>query len=915
MISEAQKSQYIQNHNLQLEEFNHSLRSGQIRAQQAGGSASDAPTLSPDELEEIAAKRIRQQMLARGIEEDAKRAPIPQEHGILLHKPKGYAPQPNAGGVLNGEGQVPVPSEQEKRRQQESFRQQVQLAQSMQMPQSDRRAPRQRPASPPVPIPGQNGLQALGVRDSAQYKQQKMQESKQMLQQQELEQQAYQATLHMAPVLRSSDEYGLMSGRTSLNSGKMGANGHLQHQAPDASSMYVPLSAKKNVVPDRDPNSYFPSASVRDAHARQLAAIQESQQMNYAFTPQQSSQLQSQMGGFAEGGAGMISRGNGSGAIMSRNGDSGSGVGVGVGGIGGIGGGGGVGGMTIGQHNNLVKKESQRQYQQALDSDRQAKSAAGSSQGQGQGQGQPLSRISLSQIPQKGANSRHEQNSLFSPVKSGTNIIDTVGQYELDQQDVHKRRVVQSTYQAQLRAAQESKPIGADQPRVALFSQKDQRQHEQSGAAAFSNAVDYQRHLEAASRGNVSLPIDGNSAYTGYSHGGFNATDPTYVQLRAEEREKQQDFIEKVKQSSGQEPLVSPRTLMYRRKYPDAARDYDTSTPYGILANSLSKNEDVYAEKALQEGMKKMSQQLRVEQLEADRRMHEAARNSPRERVSLVKPKTRAQIDAEKAENYIPSGLPMFNPYDWNENALDYTWNVNQKPDGVGSLSGRQQQHPVHALPHATQQMYFGHTGQADPQAAAQASLTQQSQRMPGNGQGQQPSERMALYEENRPLRTSLELYPLDVEKVHRMQMQADYREGIKSDRTDREQQQRQEQQQAEEYMAQQQALVHGHGHNLPQLQYMQPVPSANPNLHNRAFIKSGLGQPSGISELASGRQPHVPPQAKLQSSYPQPRRVGGQMASTHAQGGGGGGQAGGQAAPFAQAPQQAGFRMSARAA
>ena len=113
----------------------------------------------------------------------------------------------------------------------------------MREPLQTQRIPRQRPASPPVPLPGQNGLSTLGARDSAQYKQQKLQESKNILQQQELDLQAYAATvqLHGGPVLRSSDEYGFMSGRARIASGKsnMGNGNGQAVQADGAAGLGV----------------------------------------------------------------------------------------------------------------------------------------------------------------------------------------------------------------------------------------------------------------------------------------------------------------------------------------------------------------------------------------------------------------------------------------------------------------------------------------------------------------------------------------------------------------------------------------------------------------------------------------------------------------------------------------------------
>jgi hypothetical protein len=330
-----------------------------------------------------------------------------------------------------------------------------------------------------------------------------------------------------------------------------------------------------------------------------------------------------------------------------------------------------------------------------------------------------------------------------------------------------------------------------------------------------------------------------------------------------------------------QQPICSPRTMLFRKKNnisdggPDEIKA-QSSQPYGLLAAALDRNEDTLAEKGISEGLKKLAQAQRVAQLQEDERINQQSRSKPVERVSLKSPRFVSQAAAEQdmSENTVPGGLPMYNQYDWNQNALDYTWNTNQNPDRVGgapgSDTGRQGSH--FPLPHATQSMYFAQNGQGDSlQMAASPSARR--------GQDGAAEPRHLQYAENQPQNVSLELYPLDVEKVHRMQAQAAYKEGLLSDRTIRAMQ---EQQQADERGGAHQNI------QMPQLQIKQQMPAHNMNQHNPNYGGRGNDNISGVTSLANGRQPQVPASDPIPRSGPNGgyhpdnhRMVAGQVANT----------------------------------
>ena len=784
------------NHHLSLQQFN--AAQAPINAnlvQRAGmGNPQSSPNISPEKLQATAAKRNKQMEESRKITAMAAQEALPQGHAILLNKPQQLVGNPSTQqqGVLQGHGQVSHISAEQKLIQQAQFRQNVQDAAHMQEPTQQRAPPRQRPASPGIPIPGENKLMTMGQLDSADHKHQRLMEAKMMLEKQSQETQAFKAISGANPVLRSSDEYGMMSGRGGQHSGRPGQQGQYN----------LIINPKKVPVPERDPNAYFPSPLVREAKSRQHAAV-------------------ASRDGFPDVNEGAF----------------------------------------IGKQNYDKRKQQQEQYKQQMDTDRQAANYAQTiNEADNQNR---TGHISLQEIAQNGANNRNEAG-LFSPIRSGANIIDKVGNYDYDHKDSAKKKEMQAEYYAQLMAAQQATvPVSQRQP---LYTPQQQQQQMQANPYNMSQAEYFHKvNQDPQSQDATSLPVHGHSDYSGYSRQGFNAQDPAYQQMRAAELEKQADFQSKVEASNAAQPILSPRTMMYRKKYLVAdGPDYDTSTPYGMLTNSLQKNEDLLEEKGIQEGVKKMSQQLRVQQLEADKQMHETARNTPQQRVSYAKPrKTQEQIDTEISENHIPSGLPMFNQYDWNQNSLDYTWNSNQQTNGNanGALSPRS----AHAKAHTTRQMYYAQNGE-------------DNEALTPTGQSTIAMKRYQQFDHGSKDNTSLPLTSLDLEKTVHAKNKTAYQDGMLSDRSELARQQYHEQlMQQQMNLQERDPTGQASYQQVPLLAITQNVPAQNPNYHNPAHGGAGLDPISGISALANGRQPQVPNSTQQRSSFPDPRRVGGE--------------------------------------
>jgi len=938
-----------------------------------GGGGAHGASLTM-EAEALQAKRRQQAEHAKRITEDAARKSIPEGHAILLHTPlhlqvpgllnrvvssQGPGGHGQQGGssesmnqysnnqyaqmiaqaaqqqaymnndemssfganlssmsttsgrggahsnsILNGQGEVEFITPEQKKQQQEEYVRQIeqgmlvqQQAQLYAIQEAEAgKPPRQRASSPPIPIPGQNGLSNLGARDSPQSKAYRMEEAKQLLQEQSALVRQYQSVQQAAQpnLLRTSDDYGLMSGRVSKSgagspqqqgkfssqgqgdSGQFnGAGGGNSMTGDNSGNFSAPgyhpkvIPQNRTSVPERDPNAYFPSPSVREAHERAAAAAaQTARQISLGnmYNPSEP--------------------GN-----TGRNGDPSS---------------------SLAEENREQRKIQQRQYQDALDSDRHAPAP-----------GSQMGRIQLSNIGSRAANNRNEQV-LFSPVKPGPNVIDLVGNYEVDRRDPMKKREFAETYANQLKAAQAAVlPIGSLQPRAPLSAQhnSNSKYNAQAQLNPFNESVaSHQMKEELRSHGNNSLSISGNSPYSGFARSGFYANGiEAHEAMRAAEIEKMQQFHAAAQEANQQQPIYSPRKMLFRKKNnisdggPDDVKA-QSSQPYGLLASALERNEDTLAEKGVSEGLKKLAQAQRVAQLQQDERIKQQTRSIPVQRVPLKSPRYRSKEEMEQdiVENTVPGGLPMFNQYDWNQNALDYTWNSNQIPDrvgaGQGSDTGRQGQH--FPLPHATHHMYFAQNGQGDSTQLAHPSARQDQINFgsmdPDSVSSEHRAEQRHLqYAENQPQNVSLQMYPLDVEKVHRMQSQAAYKEGLLSDRTIRAIQLQEQQQQQQ----QQQQQGGSRNNQMPQLQIKQQIPIRNMNQHNPNFGGQGIDNVSGVSSLANGRQPQVPAYDPVQRSttnggyHPDTHRmVAGQMANS--------GRGYIYAAPNGHTPQKTGFAL-----
>jgi hypothetical protein len=226
-----------------------------------------------------------------------------------------------------------------------------------------------------------------------------------------------------------------------------------------------------------------------------------------------------------------------------------------------------------------------------------------------------------------------------------------------------------------------------------------------------------------------------------------------------------------------QEPIESPRTTLYRRKHATQEKDYDVSTPYGMLTASISNNEDLLEEKGIQEGKKKLAQKLLVSQLEADEvRKAEILAQEP-ERFSAFAQGKREALEAKYAANVTEEehrqaeGLPMYTKYDWNENALDFKWNSNQDP-----MDRSDDDH--FNLKHGTYQMHYG-----VPEGSPRSNSNQSEDVPPGLTGHEDRQQAMAV---NRPQLTSLPLYGVDKdhEKALLMRNQALYEQGMLTDRS-----------------------------------------------------------------------------------------------------------------------------------
>jgi hypothetical protein len=870
MLAENAKMQYKQqnNHNhdiSSLDQFKPAQTNSNIPLMMTNSNTSNSndngngngtSNISPEKFNNNAIKKLKQQKYFNEITEMSEASPIPTGHSILLNQPKGYKNVNNPQkGIINGQGElyhIENMSSEQKRLQQAQFRNNVEAAaasgininnsnsnDSVGHSHSGNHLPsRERPPSPNAPIPGQNGLMTLGSHDTLEYKHQKMIEAKAMLQRQIAETQQYKLmTSTGTPMLRSSDEYG------------SGSNSNSDGSWSNRSGSYALIQNKKNItIPERDPNQYFPTQNVQEAKTRAYEAAQAAQAAATA---------------------------------NYENGNSSS--------------------KTLSQENYERKKNAAVNYQNALDSDRHDREQRDKDRDNNN------ERIRLDTIDEKSANKRHEKNLLFSPIKKGPNIMDTMGKYEMDHRDNNKKREMQATYRSQLQAAQAaSTPISLQYsermtPNSYSIHQQQLKQQQYVQPDPFKASSQYQERIEQFSRGNVTLPIDHNTnaQYQGFSRAGFDASDPVHQQMRQAEIEKQQEFLNNVKKSQEQEPILSPRSMLYKRKYlVSEGKDYDVTTPYGMLTNSLNKNEDIINEKMKIDGMKKIAQQLRVEQLQSDEIMNENARNTPNIRHSNVKKHNHnhnhnnddnidGNIDGS-SNDLVPHGLPVLSNTDWNLNSLDYKWNVNQNPDDVLSPRSYAKAHKTYQMHYpdvSSDSSYIGYnhaTGKFDQLLSTVTSDTNTTNININPYQ----------YDNGSAINTSLPLKSLDIEKAIHAKNKMNYNQGVLSDRSEKKRLLQQKEYEKMLHMQKQMSLSqqyqqsggvggnqsqsqgqlgsNGGYQHVPPLEFVQqtnimnyqqttPLPNPNPNLHNPHYGGQGLDPVSGVTALASGRQPQVP--------------------------------------------------------
>ena len=810
---EISRQLYTQKHQFDLQQSN--AKGGGLQAPRGGAAAGPAKQSQSEwEKNEMAARKAKQDNYSRQLDADKNQPEIIQRHSTLLNQPRAFTPNPEQstarGGsalnkstaILHGQGSHPDLSPEQRRVAQSEFRTMVEDAKNLETPSSARKAPRVRPASPEAPLPGVSMLNSIGARDSVDYQQQKAVINRQFVQQQNEISKIKDAQQAGNPTMRSSDEYGLVSGRNSTQN--------------SARTSYIPQYNKnKEPIPVNEPfkAEHYPSEYVlRQLQIQQLAA-QEAQNQG----------------------------GNNPGA-------------------------------SVAAENNERRRNAAMQYQTALNEDKSRQSVTLNNGPQ---------RIPLQQSLEKRANLRNEAHIVPTATITGPNVIDTVGQYEMDHKNKEMQRQMHDQYRMELDAAQRNnQPVSNPQDRIVLREQNKSKNVLTNDPFRSSN--EYLGKMDNQLRGEEgSLGVNGNAPYTGRSRS--DRGDHVHELMRLQELERQHEFQRQAQQANNQQPLASPRTLLYQRKHA-LEKDYDVGTPYGMLANSLSRNEDVdsrLAGRGEQEAQRVQDQTRYVQALEADKRRHEEAVNASPDRISLVKKTPRTMLleeDYAVTEAAKGGGLPMFNQHDWNQLSLDQTWNV---PDQDPNDSSRFHKH------HNTTQMYV------PPGVEQNASNVVHG----GTAQGGTKYAPVAYNQQGQPNptdTTSLPLYglELDVEKAVRARNEANYREGMLSDRTQRLVQAQQEIEQRQQQLQQQLSYVS----STPQL-HMTNAPQNINQIKHSSDPRTG-----GIAQITAGRQ------IQPTQLYAAPPPVGAMQRSPAIQNDRSSIMGKGMVSPIRQ-PQQAGFR------
>lgn len=817
-------------------------RAGENLFRNAPVGQKTSPQVSPERLAEAAKKQKSQQAFADEITRLQNAKPIPQGHHILLHQQRPISPQyqqyaSEQTRILYGKGEMPEPDPSNKLELQKQYRASIDAANALQAEPSPERKPRIRPDSPSAPIPGQNFLSTIGEKDSPAYKLKKLQEAKELIQQQ-----AQIATLRE-------------------NMKKEAERPLTEIKRPGGGT---PLK-KKQDVPERGP--HFPSPKVASALATQQMRNEE-------------------LNGGAEDGS------------------------------------------TVTEENYMRRKAEQTKYRDALNSDKRKPrpdEALGIS-----------ARISVKELPAKGANTRQENNlrSAINEIVKGPNVVDTIGNYDYDRHDYNKKLQRQLEYSRQLQEAQaNSLPLSETLPREALMPRLRQKNELTPDPFHHGDVYLGSGHQPPPDTNNSLPGLIDKEPYQGYSREGglqlaLNLSDDAVRQMKDEKRAKQQEFIGQVQQATAQSPIKSPRVSNYRHKYPlDDLQD--GSTPYEITADQLAHNEKLLEEtigqntelqRQLEEQMqqaaeagvdreharelliRRMAHEQYVLQLEEDarRKRIEASRAPDRLSLAAYKPggsrgrpveDPRAGAEHEEANGYGSGGLPMFNPYDWNEQSLDYHWNSDQSTHYPGSNRGGDglTDSARHRLPHGTHQMHYGERDGKPPGSprsfhpGTEEHFQQQAAYATAHAA---PVQRMQMMQENKPKNTSLPLYqatPHAVEEGARqlhfdkgnallMKNQDLYAQGLLTDRTAKE-----HERQMAKYVAQVKAAeasmtgtgqgqgsyyrksqAHPEDFFVPNLTISKPLPK------QELALSASRSNPQIVASLTQGRTPHARPQPPL---------------------------------------------------
>lgn len=498
-----------------------------------------------------------------------------------------------------------------------------------------------------------------------------------------------------------------------------------------------------------------------------------------------------------------------------------------------------TGQKTLTEENYIKKKHAQQQYAEALNSDRE-RAPVDEMLVQQNGVSR---RISVHDLPQKGANTRNEKmlNNPDYEIVTGPNIIDAVGNYDYDRSDRLKKTVMQDEYRAQLDEAQkQTVPVSMSASRTPLMPQMKQR------AELTPDPFHHGGVYLGTGTSSRSLEVDSSASHPGkganhpsFNHNsvaldGLHVTEEAVRQMRADERAKAAEYYAAAVQDNTKELSSSPRGTTYKgHRFPPS----DASTPYmaaadqmlqnrALLDEKLGQNPELYkeleeqvaaavaqgydADQAREALLKRLAHAEYQAQLANDAAKNAAVAQQAPDRVSLaaqkpggsrgepVSPRNYHGQTAQQLQEqgYGTGGLPMFNKPDWNELSLDYHWNSDQSVHYPEESTGK------YRVPHSTHQMHYlerdGVSGASPRTIAGQHQV--QPAGAGANTQGV-PQQRATQLEAHRAYNTSLPLYAATPQGIERnakqlhydndkallMKNQDLYNQGLLTDRTARE--------------------------------------------------------------------------------------------------------------------------------